>query len=202
MAIKYHLQELPDMLDGKLRVFPKAEIYSQFDKDEVLKRIGFRSGYTECGAKAVMGALRETLLAILPEGHSVCIDGIGTFSLSLTFQKGKNGMDGGQRRIKVKRLNLKLDPEFMRELREKTEFENSMEEEYVPVCKSKGRIDEHRSAALEWVSKNGRITLQEYSNLNHISAATASRELKRLSSGEEASLKCHGNGNRKYWGLP
>ena len=87
MAINYHIQELPDMHNGKQKLFPKAETYTAFNNRKMVKRIALESGLQEGAVLAVLDALPKALKNILLEGHTCKIDGLGTFSLSLSFNE-------------------------------------------------------------------------------------------------------------------
>jgi nucleoid DNA-binding protein len=84
----YILQELPeDLSDGKKVVFPKMQTYSLHDYETVLKHMRTYAGnFSEGNMRAVFDALISTMVSWMPLGHTIKIDGLGVFSLSLGFR--------------------------------------------------------------------------------------------------------------------
>lgn len=190
MSLNYHIQELPQMRGEEQRIFPKLETYSVFDNEKMVERIALESGLQEGTVMAVLNALPKALKNILLEGHTCKLDGIGTFSVSLTFDSEKE--------VTINRLNLKVDTNFMDELRKEAEFEK-VQPEVVPVKPSKGRIDEHVSLVHEWLQTHPFITLQEYANLVEVSYTTASRELKAICQNPSFGITSKGKKQTKVW---
>ena len=190
MAIKYHVQELPNMRAGEQAQFPMFETYSLFGNKAMVSRIAMESGIPKGAVMGTLEALPRSLKTYLLEGHSCRIDGLGTFSLSLTFDKH------GQ--VRVKGLNLKVCPEFLRELKEEAEFELS-QSEIVNVTPSKGHRDEHYALLEAWLRTHSQITLTEYANLAGVSVATASRELNYFCNTAGYGVSACGYRNRKVW---
>ena len=81
------LQELPEeMSEGKKLVFPKMQTYSLHDYETVIKHMHTYAGSISDGLiRAVFDALVSTMQSWMPLGHSIKIDGLGVFSLSLGF---------------------------------------------------------------------------------------------------------------------
>lgn len=190
MAIRYHIQELPDMRDGEQAQFPVYETYNQFDNKAMTDRIALESGIQKGAVLGTLSALPSALKNFLLEGHSCKIDGFGTFSLSLTFDKNKQ--------VRVKGLNIKIATEFMQMLQKEAEFELS-QSEVVRVSASKGHRDEHFALLDKWLDKHSQITLQEYANLTGVSTASASRELRYFCDNADYNLTSTGHSNRKFW---
>ena len=83
----YILKELNgELTDGRKVVFPKMQTYSLHDYETVLEHMHTYAGnFSEGTMRAVIDALVETMKSWMPMGHSMKIDGLGTFSLSLGF---------------------------------------------------------------------------------------------------------------------
>lgn len=188
--LNYYIQELPNMHDGDGKVFPKLSTYNQFDNKKMIKRIAMEAGINEGVVMATLDAIPKALKNILLEGHTCKIDGLGTFSLSLSFD--------GNEQPQVNRLNLKVDPAFMSELREEAQFTKT-NSEVVSVKASKGHLEEHLELALQWLNDHQFLTLQDYANLTGVSTSTASRELKQITDNPDSAITTEGKGNRKVW---
>ena len=190
MPIKYHVQQLPQMRQGEQAQYPVPETYTQFDNKRMVARIAMESGIQDGAILGTLNGLPKALKAFLLEGHSCKIDGLGTFSLSLEFDKN--------RQVSIKRLNLKIDQEFMQELQKEAEFVMSTPD-VVQAAPSKGHRDEHFALLAKWLDHHTQITLQEYANLINVSTATASRELNYFASNSQYGITGSGPTNRKCW---
>ena len=93
------LQELPEeMSEGKKVVFPKMQTYSLHDYDTVIKNMRTYAGSISDGLiRAVFDALVSTMQSWMPLGHSIKIDGLGVFSLSLGFDTSTPSRQHGNR---------------------------------------------------------------------------------------------------------
>jgi len=190
MSLKYYIQELPRMRDEKQQVFPKLETYNAFDNEKMIKRIALESGLQEGAVLAVLDALPKALKNILLEGHTCKLDGMGTFSLSLTFDENHE--------VTINKLNLKIDTDFIKELRKEAVLEK-VRQEVVEVGSSKGCINQHVELVHKWLETHPFITLQEYANLTKVSPSTASRELKEICNHLSYGISQKGEGIRKIW---
>lgn len=178
------------MHNGKQKLFPKAETYTAFNNRKMVKRIALESGLQEGAVLAVLDALPKALKNILLEGHTCKIDGLGTFSLSLSFNK--------EGRVGINRMNLKVDSNLIGEIREEAQF-NKVQSDVVSVASSKRNFTQHVEMLSEWLTLHESITLQEYANLIGTSTSTASRELKKICTMEDSKITSSGIGARKIW---
>ena len=202
----YILKEMPDMRNtGKRTVYPKMETYSQKTLDDLVKYIR-QSGtpYDPGTIKGVVSVLADAAVTWLSNGHTVKIDGLGTFSLSLNFddKKGNELKDNrdkmGYRHVKVKSLNFRPDEEIMRKLRDETEL-SRVEGGVVQVTKERYTKEERLLRAINHIEQHGFITLTEYANMNGLSRTVASRELKAFTNDPFCLIKAKGVAPHKTW---
>lgn len=202
----YILKEMPDMRNtGKRTVYPKMETYSQKTLDDLVKYIR-QSGtpYDPGTIKGVVSVLADAAVTWLSNGHTVKIDGLGTFSLSLGFddKKGNELTDNrdkmGYRHVKVKSLNFRPDEEIMRKLRDETEL-SRLEGGVVQVTKERYTKEERLLRAINHIEQHGFITLTEYANMNGLSRSVASRELKAFTNDPFCLIKAKGVAPHKTW---
>ena len=87
----YILKELPgEMTDGKTVIYPKMKRFTLFDYEMVIQHMCKLSPILNEGIiRSVFGALKDEMLTCMPIGHTVKIDGLGVFSLSLGFDASK-----------------------------------------------------------------------------------------------------------------
>ena len=223
--LNYHIQELPDLHEGDQTLFPKLTTYSQFAGRKMIKRIAMEAGVHEGVVMVTLDALPRALKSILLEGHTCKIDSLGIFSLSLSFkpsnssnpsnlsntsnnpvpEQSRKTNSSNHPEVMISRLNLKVDPTFMKELREEARFTRT-DSNVVAIKPSKGHLEEHLHLLLDWFKSrttdthpHPTITLQEYATLTGVSRSTASRELKQITSHPEWGITTEGQGNRKVW---
>ena len=139
-------------------------------------------------------------------GHSLKIDNLGVFSLSLQFSDNKadaNTQEISQaepktkyHHVEIKGINFKADKKLVKEMNKENSFERTSSN---PVPSSSYTPLERLQRALQHIDKNSFITLQEYANLNILSRSSASRELASLVNDPSSGITTKGAGSHKYW---
>jgi predicted histone-like DNA-binding protein len=214
---KYVLQELPEgMSNGKKVLYPRMQTYSMHDFETVLKNMHVYAGSLSSGImRGVVDALVQTMKTWMPLGHTIKIDGLGVFSLSLGFDtstaseqaiaKGKKKKDGGKekdektkyRHVCIQGINFKPDPELLKSLNEEATFERADTD--VKTSKCTLSRNERIAAANTIIGKNGYLTLTDYVNATGLSRTAASRELKDLTADPSSGITTRGNHSHKVW---
>ena len=204
----YVIKEMPaGMGNGKKgRIFPKMQIYTEFNYDKVVELVHTNSpAFSKGTIRGVLDTLAVVMKSYLPMGHTMKIDNLGVFSLSLEFADDKP--DNQQqvqevepktkyRHVKVKGVNFKVDKKLVDEINKENTFGRSSS---IPTTPSPYSLEERLQRALHHIDKHGFITLQEYANLNNLSRSTASRELSKLTSEPSSAIIAKGAGSHKYW---
>lgn len=208
----YVLKEMPmGMGKGDSALYPKLQIYSMFDKDKVVKYIHeYSPAFSEGVIRGVLDGLANTIKSVLPMGHSMKIDGLGVFSLSLGFDEdpedgltvddetGEVKQKEKYRHVCAKSINFRVDPKLIDEINKDTTFERDT----VGVMRNNkltSSLEQRKKKALQLIKKEGFITLDEYANENNLSRSSASRELSRLTSDPNSGIKEKGSGSHKVW---
>ncbi|MBO7069392.1 MAG: hypothetical protein J6W52_12095 [Bacteroidaceae bacterium] len=208
----YILSEMPNGMGKKdCALFPKMQIYTKFDHDKVVKYIHtYSPGLSEGVIRGVLDGLATTLRAVLPNGHSMKIDGLGVFSLSLGFNEvqednetadetsGKKKQKEKYRHVCAKSINFKVDPKLIEEINRDNTFERdkSLVKRYK---KSASTLEQRKNKALQLIKKHGFITLDDYADINRMSRSAASRELKNLTADSTSGIKERGRHSHKVW---
>ena len=126
----YVLKELPGkMTDGRTVVYPKMQIYSQHNYVNVIHNMRvYANGIGEGIIRAVFDALTQTMISWMPLGHTMKIDGLGVFSLSLEFDTSTASEKAEKliqeiddeadpklkyRHVRIKSINFKPDPDLL-----------------------------------------------------------------------------------------
>lgn len=203
---KYKLQEMPDMNEsGKRKVYPKMVINRTLNLEDLTEKMkSHHRAFSPSTIEAVVMDLEDMMVEVLSMGYNVKLDGIGTFSLSLGFEDEKptemqeEGDKMLYRKVGVKNVNFKVDPEMLLQLRKETDLEREMSG--VKVIKKNLFSKEERIArALQVIERDGYITLTDYAHINNLSRTAASAELKEITSDANSPIDWRGNGSHKVW---
>ena len=206
------LQELPEeMSDGKKVVFPKMQTYSLHDYDTVIKHMRTYAGSISDGLiRAVVDALVSTMQSWMPLGHSIKIDGLGVFSLSLGFdtsassEKDISQKQSGEdtktkyRHVCIKDINFKPDAELLKEMNKQATFDRVGVDVEVPKT-SKYTREERQAKAKEIIRSRGYMTLTDYALATGQSRTTASNDLKRMVADPDSGITTRGERPHKIW---
>ena len=210
---KYILKELPgEMTEGRTVIYPKMKRFSLFDYEMVIQHMcKFSPILNEGIIRSVFGALTTEMLTCMPIGHSIKIDGLGVFSLSLGFDTSKasekeiagkqDSIDGYEpkleyRHVCIKGINFRPDPELLREMNRVATFENDGVE-FVPQRKSQFSREERLAKAKEIIDKQGFMTLSDYAAATGLSMSGASKDLRQLVADGDSGIIAWGDHTHK-----
>ena len=198
----YILKELnKELTDGKKVVFPKMQTYSQHDFETVLKHMQTYAGnFSEGTMRAVIDALVETMKSWMPMGHSMKIDGLGTFSLSLGFKDKDTDEEPKTkyRHICINGINFKPDAKLIAALNKQADFERAEKDVVVPK-KCSYTTSERIEKAQAIIANNGFMTLSDYARATGQCRSAASNDLKRLTALPDSPIATRGSGSHKVW---
>jgi len=206
----YVIKEMPTgMGNGKKgRLFPKMQVYTEFDYDKVVELIHTNSpAFSQATVRGVLDTLAVVMKSYLPMGHTMKIDNLGVFSLSLEFVDNEADSTNPQatqvfaskkkyHHVRVKGVNFKVDKKLVDDINQENSFERTTAN---PTSPSPYSLEERLQRALSHIDKHGFITLHEYSNLNSLHYSTASRELAKLVLDSHSGIKAKGAGSHKVW---
>jgi nucleoid DNA-binding protein len=210
----YVLQELPEeMTDGRKVLFPRMQTYTLHDFDTVLKHMHTYAGsFSEGMMRAVIDALIETMKSWMPMGHSIKIDGLGVFSLSLGFDTStpseqtmtddstEKEAKTKYRHICIKGINFKPDAELLKEMNREATFERNDAEVKTPQ-KSLLSREERIAKAKAIIEARGYLTLTDYTIACGLSRSSASRDLRSLVADPTSGITTRGSHSHKVWVL-
>ena len=202
---QFVLKEMNDLNGkGKGRVYPQVVINRLMTTEDLVERMQNNTRLGSAVIHATLLSLGENIATLLESGFSVKIDNFGTFSLSLGFadKKGNKLEDEDDkmnyRRVMVKNITFKPESDLIFNINKNIRLER-----HVPgVVKSESDSftpEERRLRAIDFIERQGQITLQEYANLNNISRSKASRELNKLEDIEGSGIRGYGNAPHKVW---
>ena len=206
----YVIKELPTGMgngsEGK--AFPKMKVYTEFGYDKVVELVhDYSPAFSEATIRGVLDTLSVVVKSYLPMGHTLKIDNLGVFSLSLQFddsdenaENPNKGEENGSKRkyhhVKAKGVNFKVDQKLVDEINRENTFERASGN---PIRTSPYSVEERLKRALDYIKKHGYIGLQDYANLNELSYSKASRELAQLVADPQNGIVAKGAGSHKIW---
>ena len=212
----YVLQEMSEeMGDGKKKVYPRMQTYSLHDFDTVVRHMHEYSGsFSEGAIRGVIDALVTTMTSWMPLGHSIKIDGLGVFSLSLGFDKStpseasaaqkQNDSDTADeprtkyRRVCITGIRFKPDPKLLQMMNQEATFERAETDVLVPRKPNDSR-DKRISKALAVIDKQGYMTLSDYASATSQTRSSASKDLRQLVSDPSSGITTRGSHSHKVW---
>ena len=193
----YVIKEMPTgMGNGKKgRMFPKMQVYTEFDYDKVVELVHTNSpAFSQATVRGVLDTLAVVMKSYLPLGHTMKIDNLGVFSLSLEF--ADEDIQKKYHHVRAKGVNFKVDKRMVEAINKENSFERTTSN---PSSPSPYTFEERLQRALSHIDQHGFITLQEYANLNRLSYSTASRELAKLVADPQSGIKPKGAASHKVW---
>lgn len=203
---KYIMREMPDMGDtGRRKAYPKLAVQGMIDYEALVERVHDMAGTFSCGTvKGVVSALLDTMQVFMADGHSVKIDGLGTFTPSLRMKEGEDDEMHGDddsmsyRHVSVRGINFKADAPMVRKLRDNMSLERK-KHGVSGLRQSRYTLDERVEMAMRVIDSRGFITLMDYAALGGLSRAAASRELKMICEAPGFPIMASGMASHKIW---
>ena len=200
--IDYVIHEMPGLNNiGESVSFPKMVLKSNMSTEELVERIAFPgSGVSRASVVAVLMRLSEQLAASLADGHSVTIDGIGTFTAALGYKEGKEREDISDedapnlnaRSIEIAKVNFKADVDLVKQTRALCTGMKRRGE--MRVQKLQTTRQQRLAMALDYLDRHEQISIKEYAALTSLRYHTARLELKQLREDPTSGIRAKGHG--------
>ncbi len=208
---KFVLQELPKgMGNGENLVFPKMDVYSMLDFQTVLKHMTAHDGsFSSSAYKAVLEVFAEVMKSVMCEGHSIKIDGLGIFSLSLgldeSTKSAEAAKEGRRKSVKkqfgqvyIKGINFKPDAKLLAEMNKEANLEQSATGIQKPN-KNTLSYQEKVAKANELLNEKGYFTLYDFTVATGLCRTAASTELKKIVADTKSGVATRGSHSHKVW---
>lgn len=194
----YVIHELhKGMGKGENVLYPKMQVYTKFDYDKVVDLIhDYSPAFSKGTIKGVLDGLATAMRNVLPNGHTMKIDGLGVFSLSLGFCD--NNPKEVNNHVCAKSINFKVDKELLDMINRENTFDKA-DGEVHRYAEPSTTLEERQQQALLMIRKRGFITLTDYAIANRINRSKASAELKHIVSDPESGIVSNGSGSHKIW---
>ena len=202
---KYIKQEMIDLTGkGEEKIYYRLQTERNIGFDELAQEIELRHGIMNRGlVKNVMTHVVDAMAELLGKGHSVSIDGLGTFraSLGLKEEKEMDTFDGDEtkrnaRSLRLTGINYRADKEFVKNANRHCKLERAGEARLHHSPYSK---EERLKLALQYLEKHGAMRVVEYMELTGLSRTKATLELKEFRQNASTGITFIGRGSAKVY---
>lgn len=197
---KYIKQEMTDLNGvGKPQAYYRMEHTGRVMMTEFVRRIATSgSGVSEGTVLHVLSQSVDVLAQLMAEGHTVTVDGLGTFSAALGVCPGKE-MDqldaGGPKRnaqsIEVNQVRFRPDKRLVQEVDRRCALERGG---VCRLCRSPYTRTERLERARDFLKEHALMRVSDYMSLVGLSHTAAVRELQSFRSDASTGIAASGRG--------
>ena len=202
---KYIKQEMTDLSGkGEEKVYYRLQTERNIDFKALAEYVGRHNEMMSKGLVInVMEHVVDAMAELLGEGHSVTIDGLGTFraSLGLAEEKEMDTFDGNEtkrnaRSLRLTGINYRADKVLIREANRHCKLERAGESRlhHSPYTK-----EERLKLALQYLEEHGAMRVAEYMELTGLSHTKATLELKEFRQDLSSGITFIGKGSAKVY---
>lgn len=204
---RYIKQEMPDLLKtGERKAYYRLENSGNVTTDALIGKICAHPGLGvgEGAVRHVLATVAGELAHLLAEGHSVTLDGVGTFMATLAARKAKDGgrsQPGAEHNadtIAVNGVKYRADQQLVRGVAQRCTLERGATRR---VNSSPHAPAERLAMALAYLDDPGHpyLKVKAYAALTGLPYSTASTELARLAADPASGLAAQGRGPAKAY---
>ena len=202
---KYIKQEMTDLSGkGEEKVYYRLQSERNIDFNALAEYVGRHNGMMSKGLVInVMEHVVDAMAELIGKGHSVTIDGLGTFraSLGLAEDKEMDTFDGDEtkrnaRSLRLTGINYRADKVLIREANRHCKLERAGESRlhHSPYTK-----EERLKLALQYMEEHGAMRVAEYMELTGLSRTKATLELKEFRQDLSSGITFIGRGSAKVY---
>lgn len=177
MAIYYDFFRNANSMDSnRERYHPRPTHSSSISGDRLMAELRELSGLSAGTVSAVLSSLDQLLVRHLSEGNNVDIEGIGTFSISLTAPETRTPNATRASSIKVKSVNFRCDKGLKNSICNKATFVRDRVKTQSPD------IDIQRLVAMvsNYFKSNRSLNRRQFQSLTKLNESTAVRRPRQL----------------------
>ena len=202
---KYIKQEMPDIRQtGEKKIYYRLKTENHVDFPYFIETLHrSNNGISEADAIRVLLSTAEHLAGLLGKGHSVTLDGIGTFKATIGLEEDKelDTLDGNEtkrnaRSLRLKGVNFRADKELVKKARKDCQLQR---EGTARIHRSPYTKEQRLNLALEYLEKHGAMKIADYMELTGLSRTTATLELQEFRRDMNSGIDFIGRGSAKVY---
>lgn len=153
--------------------------------------------------EAAIKHLTHQLAIALAHGHSVKIDGLGTFRAAVGLKKGVETDKMEERvpqhnaqNLKIVGVNFRADKKLIHDVNGNCRLESGGTQR---IRRQKYTPEERLTRAIAYLDKHGAMNIAQYASLNGLSRTAATLELQKLRNNAESGITYIGRGTHKLY---
>ena len=202
---KYIKQEMPDIRQtGEKKIYYRLKTENHVDFPSFIETLHrSNNGISEADAIRVLLSAADRLAELLGKGHSVTLDGIGTFKATIGLEEDKelDTLDGNEtkrnaRSLRLKGVNFRADKELVKKARKDCQLQR---EGTARIHRSPYTKEQRLNLALEYLEKHGAMKIADYMELTGLSRTTATLELQEFRRDMNSGIDFIGRGSAKVY---
>lgn len=201
---EYIKREMPDMNgNGERKAYYQVRSYSNLSSDDFVKKLCYPgSGLNKGDVAKVICRMVDEMKRWLAEGHTVTIDDLGTFSLSIGVMDDNEvedfegiGKKVTAKRIGVRGVNFRPNKTLIRDVGRMCELHKGYES---PNNRSPYTRDERLKMAQDYIAEHHFMRVHDYEKITLLPHSTAANELRDFCV-QPTGITSEGRGNTKVY---
>lgn len=201
--VEYYKQEI-NLPGTENQCYYRVKNYDNVGMERLLDYLdSANNGVSRSMAQGAIIALAGAIQRFLCLGHSVTVDGLGTFSISLKVKDDKEmeaSSDDEKRRnaqsVEVGSINFRPTPSFLAEVNKRIKLERV---ETNKISRSPYSKAERVQRALDFLGSHPFLTVNDYCQLTGLAHTSATTELRELAADPTSGLAHQGRGSHKVY---
>ena len=189
---------MPDVHgSGERKIYPKATHCSQISNNFFMKGLSTRTAYGKGLIEGIVQELTTEMDSYLRLGHSVKVDGLGTFNVSLGMKEGyetEEVKEDGERYdtngVYIKTINFIPDRQWLERLRTTADLHKVGEVKKLHPRKT--TLEERRQWALRYLEEHPYMQVGDYVFGTQTPRSTALRELHKFVEDPDSGIASSG----------
>lgn len=189
---------------GKKVMYPVMKLRGNVDLDGLVQSMTYASAFSPGDIVGIVRSLAQAIACEMAEGHSVKIDGLGTFTPALGLREGaerESGKEGEPRRnatsICLNGIHFKPSRELLHETGKRCHLHRSTD----PSRRSSAQLtaEERLARATDFLDRNPFMRVRDYMQLTGLLKGAAARELKQWAATEGSGIAATGRGVHRVY---
>lgn len=202
---KYVMQEMKNLhKEGETLLYPRMVISSCCETEELVEIITKGSTLRKGEVIASLQLISDGMAALMAQGRSIRLEGIGIFTPCLSLKEGKEREEpdsSSSRRnansIEISGINFRAEKNLVRDTNSRCNLQRQKGD--WRCNKSKYSPEERLTIALRHLDSNPTLTVSEYAQITGLSHTVAGKELKNWAATPESGIYFKGKGTHRVY---
>ena len=190
--------------DGETMLHPRMVIERCCGTEELARMVARGSTFGEGEIMGLIQAVGHCMAQLMADGCSVRLDGMGTFTPSLTLREDKErerpdgtGQKRNARSVRVGGVNFRTEKAWVAEVNQYCELERGTEQRR--ISRSRYTPEERLQLALHYLEQHPTLDISAYAALTGLGRNKACDELRRWAVLPESGIGVQGRGSHRLY---